>query len=87
MTLITRLVGFSWLPASPRDAWLLDQRESAAANARILRDNSVQMETSLDLKACFRTWNDLEISYMVYRYAYLSCCVCDGNELLPAGGW
>lgn len=58
MTFLTGIIGFFWLPAGPQDAWFLNGREKAAANARLLRDNSVHVETSLDLKECFRTWKD-----------------------------
>lgn len=58
MTLITGIIAFFWLPTGPRDAWFLNDREKAAANARSLRDNSFDVETSLDLKACFRTWGN-----------------------------
>lgn len=75
MTLITDLVGFFWLPASHRDAWFLDETERSAGNARILRDNSVEFETSLDMKACFRAWNDWKfpiwcIVTLTYPVAY-----------------
>jgi MFS family permease len=58
MTLITGVVGFFILPDSAPKAWFLDDREKAAATARLLRDTSSEVNTSFDLKACFETWND-----------------------------
>lgn len=58
MTLITGVVGFFLLPDSVPKAWFLDEREKAAATARLLRDTSSEVDTGFDLKACFETWND-----------------------------
>ncbi|GES65217.1 MFS general substrate transporter [Aspergillus terreus] len=58
MTLITGIVSFWWLPDNAQTAWFLNDRERAAATARLLRDTSSEVETKLDLKSCFRTWKD-----------------------------
>lgn len=75
MTFLTGIIGFFWLPAGPQNAWFLNERERAAANARLLRDNSVDIETSLDLKECFQTWRDWKfpvwcIITLTYPVAY-----------------
>lgn len=75
MTFLTGIIGFFWLPAGPQNAWFLNQRERAAANARLLRDNSVDIETTLNLKECFRTWRDWKfpvwcIITLTYPVAY-----------------
>ncbi|KAF9895266.1 hypothetical protein FE257_000168 [Aspergillus nanangensis] len=58
MTLIAGIIGFWWLPDNAHTAWFLNDRERAAAKARLLRDTSSEVETELDLKACFQTWSD-----------------------------
>ncbi|CAG7925838.1 unnamed protein product [Penicillium olsonii] len=58
MTLVTGVVGFFLLPDSAPKAWFLNEREKLAANARLLRDTSSEVDTGFDLKACFETWND-----------------------------
>ncbi|PWY69070.1 MFS general substrate transporter [Aspergillus heteromorphus CBS 117.55] len=58
MTFLTGVISFFWLPGNPRTAWFLNERERAAATARLLRDTSSEVDTGLDLKAAFETWKD-----------------------------
>ncbi|KAL4994509.1 major facilitator superfamily domain-containing protein [Aspergillus recurvatus] len=58
MTLIIGVIGFWWLPDTAQSAWFLTQRERDAASARLLRDTSAEVETTLELKAAFQTWSD-----------------------------
>ncbi|RDW61141.1 uncharacterized protein DSM5745_10639 [Aspergillus mulundensis] len=58
MTLIIGVIGFWWLPDRAQSAWFLNERERAAASARLLRDTSAEVETKLELKAAFKTWSD-----------------------------
>ncbi|KAL2835328.1 major facilitator superfamily domain-containing protein [Aspergillus pseudoustus] len=58
MTLIAGVVGFWWLPDNAQTAWFLNDRERAAARARLLRDTSSEVDTKLELKAAFQTWSD-----------------------------
>lgn len=58
MTFIIGIVGFWWLPDNGQTAWFLNERERAAASARLLRDTSSEVATKLELKAAFQTWND-----------------------------
>ncbi|PLN85668.1 MFS general substrate transporter [Aspergillus taichungensis] len=58
MTLLCGLVGFWWLPDGPSTAWFLTERERAAATARLLRDTSSEVDTGLNIKECFQSWND-----------------------------
>ena len=38
MTFLMGIMSFFWLPGNPRTAWFLNERERAAATARLLRD-------------------------------------------------
>ncbi|KAL4782314.1 major facilitator superfamily domain-containing protein [Aspergillus varians] len=58
MTLIIGVIAFWWLPNNGQTAWFLNERERAAASARLLRDTSSEVETKLELKAAFQTWSD-----------------------------
>ena len=58
MTLLCGLIGFRWLPDGPSTAWFLTERERAAATARLLRDTSSEVDTGLNMKECFQSWND-----------------------------
>lgn len=58
MTFIIGIIGFWWLPDNGQTAWFLNERERAAASARLLRDTSSEVDTKLELKAAFQTWND-----------------------------
>ncbi|KAJ5782080.1 hypothetical protein N7457_003854 [Penicillium paradoxum] len=58
MTLITGIVAYFLLPDGAQTAWFLSAREKAAANARLLRDTSSEVDTPFNLKDCFRSWND-----------------------------
>ncbi|KAL4936963.1 hypothetical protein BDV06DRAFT_232907 [Aspergillus oleicola] len=58
LTLIIGVIGFWWLPDNGQTAWFLNERERAAASARLLRDTSAEVETKLELKAAFQTWSD-----------------------------
>lgn len=58
MTLLCGLIGFFWLPDGPSTAWFLTERERTAATARLLRDTSSEVDTTLNIKECFQSWND-----------------------------
>ncbi|KAL4915022.1 major facilitator superfamily domain-containing protein [Aspergillus aurantiobrunneus] len=58
MTFIAGIIGFWWLPDNGQTAWFLNERERAAASARLLRDTSSEVATKLELKAAFQTWSD-----------------------------
>ncbi|OJJ68433.1 hypothetical protein ASPBRDRAFT_133237 [Aspergillus brasiliensis CBS 101740] len=58
MTFLMGIISFFWLPGNPRTAWFLNERERAAATARLLRDTSAEVDTKLDLKVAFETWKD-----------------------------
>ncbi|PYH87784.1 MFS general substrate transporter [Aspergillus ellipticus CBS 707.79] len=58
MTFLAGVVSIFWLPSNPATAWFLNERERAAATARLLRDTSAEVDTGLDLRAAFATWTD-----------------------------
>ncbi|PGH03881.1 hypothetical protein AJ79_07239 [Helicocarpus griseus UAMH5409] len=58
LTFLTGIYGLFWLPDGAQTAWFLNDREKAAARARLLRDTSAHIETKLDFKAAFQTWKD-----------------------------
>lgn len=68
LTVVVGAVSFFWLPASPATAWFLNDREKAAAEARSLRDASVEVGVKFNLKECFVLWQD-------WKFA-LWCIIC-----------
>ncbi|KAJ5524976.1 allantoate permease [Penicillium frequentans] len=71
MTLIAGILGFFLLPDTPQKAWFLDDRESKAATARMLRDSSSEVSTSFSWKACRQTWSNWQFPvWCVITFTY-----------------
>ncbi|KAJ4345828.1 uncharacterized protein N0V89_011963 [Didymosphaeria variabile] len=71
MTVILALIAYFWLPASPANAWFLNEAEKQLAERRTLRDLSSTAHSDFNLHDCFRSWKNWKmIPWCIIAFTY-----------------